>query len=68
MSRKKLEPGKSKRDKAFQVLDNLGINCSYEKINEVFLLSENTFKTFLSQYRKERGIVVKKGRKKRDEI
>ena len=68
MAKKELDPGTSKKDKVFQVLDNLGNNCSYERMKEVFPLSENTYKTFLSQYRKEKGIVVKKGRKKRDEI
>ncbi len=68
MGRKRLEPGTSKKDKAFQVLNNLGINCTYEKMKEVFPLSENSYRTFLSLYRKEKGIVVKMGRKKRDEI
>lgn len=68
MARKKLEPGTSKKDKVFQVLNNLGVNCTYEKMKEVFPLSENTYRTFVSLYRKEKGIVVKKGRKKKDEI
>ena len=68
MARKKLDPGISKKDKVFQVLNNLGVNCTYDRMKEVFPLSENTYRTFLSQYRKEKGIVIKKGRKKRDEI
>ena len=64
MGRKKLEVGTTVKEKVFKLLDDCGGSISYNMIT-VVSLKENTFKTILSQYRKEKGLVVKRGRKKK---
>lgn len=64
MGRKKLEVGTTVKEKIFKLLDELDGGVSYNMI-KVVSLKENTFKTILSQWRKERGIVVQKGRRKK---
>ncbi len=66
MSRKKLEVGETVKEKVFKLLDESNGSASYDMI-KVVSLKENTFKTILSQYRKEKGIKVKRGRKKKME-
>ncbi len=56
------------KDRVFKVLDNnyeLNEDTTYEDIinNGIINIAENTFKTILSQWRKEKGIKVKRGRK-----
>lgn len=64
MGRRRLESGKSVKDKVFKLLEECNGSISYSMI-KVVSLKENTFKTILSQYRKEKGIVVKRGRRKK---
>ena len=64
MGRKKLEVGSTVKEKVFKLLDECGGSVSYNMI-KVVSLKENTFRTILSQYRKEKGIVVKRGRRKK---
>lgn len=64
MGRKKLEAGTTVKEKVFKLLDDFGGSISYDMI-KVVSLKENTFKTILSQYRKEKGIVIKRGRRKK---
>ena len=63
MGRKKLEVGSTVKEKVFKFLDEAGGSLSYNMITSVSL-KESTFRTILSQYRKEKGIVVKRGRRK----
>lgn len=66
MGRKKLEVGTTVKDRVFKLLDECGSNASYDSLSQAIVdLKENTFKTILSQYRKEKGIVVKRGRRKK---
>ena len=64
MGRRKLEFDKSIKGKVFKLLDECGGSISYSMI-KIVSLKENTFKTILSQWRKEKGIVVKRGRRKK---
>ncbi len=61
--RKKSQNGTLK-DRVFVVLDN-GIT-TYEEVLKagIINIAENTFKTILSQWRKEKGIKVSRGRRK----
>ena len=64
MGRKKLEVGSTVKEKVFKFLDEAGGSLSYNMITSVSL-KESTFRTILSQWRKEKGVVVKRvGRKK----
>lgn len=63
------------KDRVFSVLTtNFGsqkieyMDFSYENIlkSGIVNISENTYKTILSQWRKEKGIAVKRGRKKHE--
>ena len=63
MGRKKLEAGTTVKEKVFKFLDEAGGSISYNMITAISL-KESTFRTILSQYRKEKGIVVKRGRRK----
>ena len=64
MGRKKLEVGSTVKEKVFKFLDEAGGSLSYNMITAISL-KESTFRTILSQYRKEKGIVVKRGRRKK---
>ena len=64
MGRKKLEVGSTVKEKVFKFLDEAGGSLSYNMITTISL-KESTFRTILSQYRKEKGIVVKRGRRKK---
>ena len=64
MGRKKLEAGTTVKEKVFKFLDEAGGSLSYNMITTISL-KESTFRTILSQYRKEKGIVVKRGRRKK---
>ena len=61
--RKKSQNGTLK-ERVFVVLDN-GVT-TYEEVLKAGIvnIAENTFKTILSQWRKEKGIKVSRGRKK----
>ena len=60
--RKKSQNGTLK-DRVFEALNNGA--TTYEEIlkSGIINIAENTFKTILSQWRKEKGLVVKRGRK-----
>ena len=62
--RKKSSNGGTLKDKIFKLLDN-GV-ATYEEVlkEDGIFLANNTFKTILSQWRKTKGIIVKRGRKK----
>ena len=54
------------KDRVFTVLDTSGrLGLNYQGVLEsgIVDIAENTFKTILSQWRKEKGIKVKRGRK-----
>lgn len=69
--RKKSEKGTLK-DRVFEVLttnfENQENELSYEEIlkSGIINIAENTYKTILSQWRKEKGIKIKRGRKKHE--
>ena len=56
---------KTLKDTIFDLLDVNGKGLNYKEVLEsgVLNIAENTFKVILSQWRKERGIKVKRGRK-----
>ena len=64
MGRKKLEVGTTVKEKVFKFLDEAGGSLSYNMITSVSL-KESTFRTILSQWRKEKGVVVKRGGRKK---
>ncbi len=64
---RKKSTGDTLKDKVFAILD-INNELSYEEVLKagIINIAGNTFKTILSQYRKEKGIKVKRGRKSKE--
>lgn len=56
---------KTLKDTIFDLLNDVNKELSYKEVLEsgVLNIAENTYKTILSAWRKEKGIIVKRGRK-----